>query len=176
MIEHAHRAGEALGLAVWNEDEAGPYPTVPYPSARWQPEGEPAHYPHEYARDGTAKLLTLFHPATGAVRVKGVTSTTNAILHGWLKDELIAILATLPAPAALDQEETRGLWEAWRGGLTAHVTFPADLPPLRLLLIWDNLVGHTSGDLLCWLFAHGVMPLYTPLGGSWLNMAEPRPA
>src|SRR5262249_48626018 len=23
-----------------------------------------------------------------------------------------------------------------------------------------------------WLFAHGVMPLYTPLGGSWLNMAE----
>ena len=23
-----------------------------------------------------------------------------------------------------------------------------------------------------WLFQHGVMPLYTPLGGSWLNMAE----
>jgi hypothetical protein len=23
-----------------------------------------------------------------------------------------------------------------------------------------------------WLFAHGIMPLYTPLGGSWLNMAE----
>src|SRR5215472_9522469 len=23
-----------------------------------------------------------------------------------------------------------------------------------------------------WLFAHGSMPLYTPLGGSWLNMAE----
>jgi hypothetical protein len=23
-----------------------------------------------------------------------------------------------------------------------------------------------------WLVAHGVMPLYTPLGGSWLNMAE----
>jgi hypothetical protein len=23
-----------------------------------------------------------------------------------------------------------------------------------------------------WLFAHGVMPLDTPLGGSWLNMAE----
>jgi hypothetical protein len=23
-----------------------------------------------------------------------------------------------------------------------------------------------------WLCEHGVMPLYTPLGGSWLNMAE----
>ena len=23
-----------------------------------------------------------------------------------------------------------------------------------------------------WLIQHGVMPLYTPLGGSWLNMAE----
>jgi len=23
-----------------------------------------------------------------------------------------------------------------------------------------------------WLFEHGIMPLYTPLGGSWLNMAE----
>src|SRR6266699_1452473 len=23
-----------------------------------------------------------------------------------------------------------------------------------------------------WFFDHGVMPLYTPIGGSWLNMAE----
>ena len=27
-------------------------------------------------------------------------------------------------------------------------------------------------DLVLWLCAHGVMPLYTPVGGSWLNMAE----
>ena len=26
--------------------------------------------------------------------------------------------------------------------------------------------------LVLWMFEHGVMPLYTPLGGSWLNMAE----
>ena len=26
--------------------------------------------------------------------------------------------------------------------------------------------------MVLWLFEHGVMPLYTPLGGSWLNMAE----
>ena len=26
--------------------------------------------------------------------------------------------------------------------------------------------------MLRWLVAHGVLPLYTPLSGSWLNMAE----
>jgi DDE superfamily endonuclease len=46
------------------------------------------------------------------------------------------------------------------------------LPPLRMLLIWDNLQGHHTSKLVLWLFEHGVMPLYTPLGGSWLNMAE----
>ncbi|MFC7518295.1 hypothetical protein ACFQUU_25100 [Herbaspirillum sp. GCM10030257] len=46
------------------------------------------------------------------------------------------------------------------------------LPALRLLLIWDNLQGHRTPDLIGWLFSHGVMPLFTPLSGSWLNMAE----
>ena len=36
----------------------------------------------------------------------------------------------------------------------------------------DNLAGHLSSDLVLWFFEHGVMPLYTPIGGSWLNMAE----
>jgi len=44
--------------------------------------------------------------------------------------------------------------------------------PLRMLLIWDNLSGHHTPAMVIWLFQHGVMPLYTPLGGSWLNMAE----
>ena len=26
--------------------------------------------------------------------------------------------------------------------------------------------------MVLWLFEHGIMPLYTPLGGSWINMAE----
>jgi hypothetical protein len=65
--------GEKLELAVWVQDEAGPYQTVPYPGESWQPEGHPVHQPHEYIRNGTAKMLTLFHPATGQLRVKGVT-------------------------------------------------------------------------------------------------------
>ena len=49
---------------------------------------------------------------------------------------------------------------------------PAELPPLRMLLVWDNLAGHKTAAMVVWLCQHGVMPLYTPLGGSWLNMAE----
>ena len=60
----------------------------------------------------------------------------------------------------------------WQAGLTRPFTLPHDLPPLRLLLVWDNLTGHKTPDLVLWLCAHGVMPLYTPVGGSWLNMAE----
>ena len=41
-----------------------------------------------------------------------------------------------------------------------------------MLLVLDNLAGHTTPAFVLWLFAHGVMPLYTPLGGCWLNMAE----
>jgi hypothetical protein len=41
-----------------------------------------------------------------------------------------------------------------------------------MLLVLDNLAGHKTPELVCWLFEHGVMPLYTPVGGSWLNMAE----
>jgi transposase len=35
-----------------------------------------------------------------------------------------------------------------------------------------KVAGHKSPELVCWLMAHGILPLYTPVGGSWLNMAE----
>ena len=60
----------------------------------------------------------------------------------------------------------------WQAGLGAPFSLPAELPPLRLLLVWDNLAGHRTPELVLRLCARGVMPLYTPLGGSWLNMAE----
>lgn len=123
---------------MWNEDEAGPYQTIPYPGSSWQPEGKAVQQPHEYIRNGTAKLLTLLHPATGEVRVKGVTNCPNAVLHPWLKEELTAILKTLPEPSVrLGPEENQAVWESWREGLTIRVTLPCDLPPLRMLLIWD---------------------------------------
>lgn len=161
-------------MSVWCTDQAGPFQTVPYAGASWQPEGQPACQPHEYLRNGTAKILTLFHPADGQVRLSGVTSCTNLVLHGWLKQELSQIVDALPPwPDALtDPEALRSCWERWQAGLTVTPTLAPQLPPLRMLLILDNLAGHSTPEFVLWLFAHGILPLYTPLGGSWLNMAE----
>jgi len=168
LIDVAYRLAEAAGIAVWCQDEAGPYQAIPQVGASWQPEGQPAHQPHEYIRGGTAKLLTLFHPATGVVRAKGVTQATNAILHPWLQEELQQVLAALPYPSVPEPERpVLAQWATWLG----HEPREA-LPPLRLILVWDNLAGHLSWAIVQWLMAHGVMPLYTPLSGSWLNMAE----
>ena len=160
-------------MAVWCADEAGPYPAIPQPGASWQSVGQPIRYPHEYIRGGTAKLLTLFHPATGQVRVKGVTQSPNTVLHPWLKQELTAIVAGLPPVEAVKAAAAnRAAWARWQDGLSVRFTLLDDLPPLRMLLILDNLAGHKSAPFVCWLMAHGIMPLYTPLSGSWLNMAE----
>jgi hypothetical protein len=160
-------------VALACQDEAGPYQTVPYPGSSWQPLGHPAQQPHEYLRLGTVKLLTLFRPATGQVRVKGVTRCPNTVLHAWLKSEVEALLATLPEPIPLqDPLAQRAQWTRWQEGLKVQITLPAVLPPLRLLLVWDNLSGHHTPELVLWLVARGVMVLYTPLSSSWLNMAE----
>jgi hypothetical protein len=172
LIEDAYRIGEAMGLPVWCTDQAGPYQTVPYPGQSWQPVGAPARLPHEYLRAGTAKVLTLFRPADGRVRLHGVTACPNAVLHPWLKRELAEILAAMPDPPAAPRGGWRAAWERWQEGLTIKPTLLEDLPPLRMLLVLDNLAGHKTPAFVCWLLAHGIMPLYTPLGGSWLNMAE----
>ena len=92
LIELAYEQAEAAGIVQLTQDEAGPYQAIPQPGASWQPEGHPAQQPHEYERGGTAKLLTLFRPATGTIRAKGVVSATNAVLHPWLKEQLLARL------------------------------------------------------------------------------------
>jgi transposase len=146
---------------------------VPHSGASWQPRGRPAQQPHEYVRGGTTKILTLFHPASGQVRLQPAARGTNAVLHPWLRERLSAILDALPrAGSSQDVAATRAAWAVWQAGLTMPFTLPHDLPALRLLLVWDNLAGHKTPELVLWLCAHGVMPLYTPVGGSWLNMAE----
>lgn len=117
--------------------------------------------------------MTLFHPSTGEVRVKGTVSCTNAVLHPWLQEQLTQILEKLPVqPASTSRTDCRSEWERWQQGLTDSIDLPDDLPPLRLLLVLDNLQGHKSRSLVDWFLRHGVMPLYTPVAGSWLNMAE----
>jgi hypothetical protein len=173
LIERAYTQGPPAGLAVWCADEAGPFQTVPQPGGHWAPTGKPVRHPHEYMRGGTMKILTLFHPATGQVRIQPARHSPNTVLHAWLKAELLAILAMPPlATPLLDPAATRALWRTWQHELTVRFTLPESLPPLRLLLVWDNLAGHKTAELVVWLCRHGIMPLYTPPGGSWLNMAE----
>jgi hypothetical protein len=169
LIERAYRLGEALGLPVWCEDEAGPYQAIPRLGSSWQPAGRPACLPHEYIRGGTAKLLTLFRPATGEVRAEPVTSATNAVLHPWLMRELEAILATCPPDP--DSAAPGRHWAHW-SYRDDPFGFNARLPPIRMLLIRDNLAGHHTTTLVDWCHARGIWLLYTPIGGSWLNMAE----
>src|SRR4051794_20715311 len=137
---------------------------MPQAGASWQPQGRPATQPHEYVRGGLTKILTLFHPASGRVRLQPAPRGTNALLHPWLREHLSAILAALPPPgSSQDPADTQTAWQVWQAGLTIPFTLPADLPPLRLLLVWDNLTGHKTPELVLWLCAHGVMPLYTPV-------------
>ncbi|HEY1353209.1 MAG TPA: hypothetical protein VGF67_26660 [Ktedonobacteraceae bacterium] len=159
-------------MPVWTQDEAGPYQAIPYPGDHWQPEGEPARQPHASAKNGTAKLITLFHPATGKVRVKGVTACPNAVLHAWLQEQLTQVRALLPPPPELSPEENRAQWQRWQEGFQLAPSIGDDMPPLRLLLVLDNLSGHQTPNFAIWLCEHGMMPLSTPLGGSWLNRSE----
>ena len=154
----------------------------PHPGVSWQPRGQPALQPHDYIRGGPTKILTLFHPASGRVRLQPAARGTNAVLPPWVREHLSAILAALPGPkGSLAPAVTRAAWAVWQAGLTMPFPLPHALPPLRLLLVWDNLAGHTTPDRVLWRCEQGVMPLYTPVGvmplytpvgGRWLNMAE----
>ncbi len=150
-------------------------PIRPSPSLEpaFQPEGRPALQPHEYERGGTAKLLTLFRPITGQIRAKGVVSVTNAVLHPWLKEQLSAVLAEIEQehPAAtLPPEAERPQYAQWETWLGHPPCTPK--PPLRIVLVLDNLAGHRSYELVQWFFEHGVMPLYTPV--DWLRWSAHR--
>ena len=93
----------------------------------WQPVGQPVRYPHEYLRRDTAKLLTLFHPMTGEVRVKGVTESSNAVLHPWLKQELAVIVAGLPPLATVMNPATEQVhWVHWQEGLSIRFSLLED--------------------------------------------------
>jgi hypothetical protein len=87
-----------------------------------------------------------------------------------LQAELMAALAALP-PVTLP-EDRRPLLAQWPTWLGPYRYGPQPMPPLRLILIWDHLAGHLSAEMVLWLSQHGVLPVYTPLSGRWLTMAE----
>src|SRR4051812_9963742 len=142
LIEQAYTRGVQLGLSVWCEDEAGPFQAVPHAGPSWQPREHPATQPHEYIRGGTTKILTLFHPASGQVRLQSATRCTNAILHPWVREHLSAILAALPpAGSSQDPAATQAAWAVWQAGRTRPFPLPNDLPPRRRLWGGGNPPG-----------------------------------
>ena len=69
----------------------------------------------------------------------------------------------MPGPPAGPSSGWRPAWERWQDGLTIRPTLLSELPPLRMLLVLDKLAGHKTPELVCWLLAHDVMPLHTPI-------------
>ena len=90
LIADAYTLGEQLGLAVWDQDEAGPYQTKPYPGASWQPSGQPIRQAHEYIRNGTAKnadpvssaLRCRAHPGRDQRHQCGLASLAQGAVYG----------------------------------------------------------------------------------------------
>jgi hypothetical protein len=61
-----------------------------------------------------------------------------------LKTELTAILATLPKVTTHEADRPPAArWATWLGHPPR-----APLPPLHLILIWDNLAGHLSWSIV----------------------------
>ncbi|GHO50294.1 transposase [Ktedonospora formicarum] len=96
-------------------------------------------------------------------------TSAHAILHPWLKKELATILKQCPPAPEQVQEGCR--WQDWDFYPSAD-QLDRFFPPIRVLLILDNLMGHRSHDLVQWCAEHGICLFYTPNAGSWLNMAE----
>jgi hypothetical protein len=176
LIELAYEHAEAAGRALGCQDEAGPSQAIPQPGEDWPVQGQPNEQPHEYVRGGTATLLTLFRPGTAPVRATGVLSAPNAVRHPWLQDQLHALLAHLeqdPLPVRVpvpDEHRLLLTWHTWQHWWWSSER-PTPAPALRLIRVWDNLAGHLSYGMVRWLLQHGILPLYTPLSGSWLTMA-----
>ncbi len=102
------------------------------------------------------------------MRATGATHPPNAVRHPWLQAELTPVLATLPAVTTSEGERPPlARWARW-----LERPPRAPLPPVRLILIWDNRAGHLPPAVVEWRFHHGILPLYTPLSGSWLTRAE----
>src|SRR5215212_3657238 len=58
------------------------------------------------------------------------------------------------------------VWPRWSSGRDGR---------LAEMVVWPRWSSGRDGrlaEMVVWLCRHGIMPLYTPLGGSWLNMAE----
>ncbi|GEO17142.1 hypothetical protein MAE02_48380 [Microvirga aerophila] len=72
------------------------------------------------------------------------------MLHPWLYECLGEILAELQALASVPDPTASAAWEVWQVGPTVRFTSLEDLPPLCLLLVWENPASHKTPELVLW--------------------------
>jgi hypothetical protein len=129
--------------------------------------------PHEYVRGGTAKLLTLFHPASGLLRAKGVLSAPNAVLHPWMQDQVQSILDQLdkkPLPVRVPLPDDHPLLLTWQHWWWSYER-PKPAPALRLILSLSTIWLGTCRITWCagcsnTAFCRSTRPCRVP-GSTW---------
>ena len=158
---------EAAGIPLWCQDEAGPYQAIPQPGPAGRRSGKPASAPRVRPRRDrqAADPAPPGHGRGPRQRRHERDQRRAPPLAPGGADRRARHAPTRHHPE--DERPPLARWATWLGHEPRE-----PLPPLRLLLIWDNLAGHLSWSIVRWLLQHGVMPLYTPLSGSWLNLAE----
>jgi hypothetical protein len=83
---------------------------------------------------------------------------TNVVLHPWLQEQLLSILANEEETQNQQEELVRACeqteetaryhqWETWLGWRLSD-----RYPLLRMILVWDNLAGHRGDKMVSWLF------------------------
>ncbi len=177
MIERAYTEGEESGLAVWTEDEAGPYQTVPYPGSGSELAAD---------RRTEAKAPRICAPGNGQAlepvpsgHRRGAGARTQAHYQRGAPSLAQGRVHCDPRNLASTEGGAQRRAEPLRVEKLAGGAFGEDYLARRIAA-FENTLGlgqpyrtPHNAELLLWMFSRGIMVLYTPLGGSsWLNMSE----
>ena len=82
-------------------------------------------------RDVGGSGYHFFHPATGLVRVKGVTQSTNAILHPWVKEQIREITHCQKSRCWMKQRTVR---------CGSRITAKGSRPEQRISTRWREML------------------------------------
>lgn len=89
---------------------------------------------------GKAKHLTLFHRASGRVWVRGCVAARTPCCTLGSKQSCRQSRSRCQSRRRSHRRRLDGVGSGRQEGLTVRITHPQELPHLRMLLIWDNLI------------------------------------
>ncbi len=171
LIELACSQAEADGVIQLNEDEAGPYQAIP------EPHGSPKGIRSCTPMSTNAKARPNCSPSFVQPLVSCAPKVSCLLLmSSCIPGSSSSSRRCWPTSRRHTREQNCRLTKsalpahAGRRGWAIYHTIPS----LPYASCWCSItwLDTCPTSLSRWLFEHGVMPLYTPIGGSWLNMAE----